>query len=198
MLGCHGQQALKGQRPARECAGGSSRCSPCEPDKSKQLVCGARDTRHRPDRKAEQAAELVMTREVVSSHPHSSPQHLKAGRNPRCRQETLQVHSSHPSRKEVKNKSCLLNTSQHGQNTHSICHFPGRELQDRSAATESCFPSLSIHLAPLQPLLDHSCTFLGMAKASRSSQEPPGIPSLPLSAFTPFSLLLSHCLFFLG
>lgn len=137
-----------------------------------------------------------MTKKVISRYvvTHTAP--LSISRHAETldpdsdrSQETLQVHSNHPSQKEVKNKSCLLNTSQHERNTHSICHFPGRELQDRSAATESCFPSLSIHLVPFQPLFDHSCTFLRMAKVSRSwsfppflpPQEPPGLSSLSQS-----------------
>lgn len=155
-----------------------------------------------------------MTKKVISRHvvTHTAP--LSISRHAETpdpgsdrSQETLQVHSNHPSQKEVKNKSCLLNTSQHERNTHSICHFPGRELQDRSAATESCFPSLSIHLVPFQPLFDHSCTFLRMAKVSRPGHSLPSshprshlaspLSLRALSALTPFSSLLTHSIFLL-
>lgn len=110
MLGCHGQRILKGQCPAWECARESPRCSPCEPDKSQQLVCGAWDTQHQPDTEAEQAAELVMTKGVISRHmvTHTAPLSLSrhAEKNPEPdtdrSQETLQVHSSHPSPKGSK------------------------------------------------------------------------------------------------
>lgn len=96
-----------------------------------------------------------MTKEVIHRHmaTHTTPLIISqyaetSDPAPNRSEETLQVRYIRPSQKyTLPPPPLLLNISQRERNTH-ICHFPGRELQDRSAAAEACVPSLSIHPAP--------------------------------------------------